>query len=112
LAALLVCALGAVTSAFASSAAILGALVPLALPLVAQAGAGGVGLITALALSATVVDATPFSTVGALVVASAPAAERPSLYRGLLLWGAVMVATAPPLTWLVFVVAGLGRGGP
>jgi di/tricarboxylate transporter len=111
-AALLVCGLGAVTSAFASSAAILGALVPLALPLVSHAEAGGLGLITALALSATLVDATPFSTVGALVVASAPPAERPSLYHGLLLWGAVMVATAPPLTWLLFVVAGIGRGGP
>jgi hypothetical protein len=110
--ALLVCALAAVTSAFASSAAILGALVPLALPLLPQAGAGGTGLITAIALSATVVDATPFSTVGALVVASATPAERPALYRGLLLWGAAMVATAPPLTWLLFVVAGIGRGGP
>jgi dicarboxylate carrier protein MatC/citrate transporter len=110
--ALLVCALGAVTSAFASSAAILGALVPLALPLVSNAGSGGPGLITALALSATVVDATPFSTVGALVVASTPPAERPAVYRGLLLWGAAMVATAPPLTWLLFVVAGIGRGGP
>jgi hypothetical protein len=110
--ALLVCGLAAVTSAFASSAAILGALVPLALPLLPQAGAGGPGLITALALSATVVDATPFSTVGALVVASATPAERPALYRGLLLWGAAMVVTAPPLTWLLFVVAGIGRGGP
>ena len=110
--AFLVCALGAVTSAFASSAAILGALVPLALPLVSHAEAGGVGLITALALSATLVDATPFSTVGALVVASAPPAERPSLYRGLLMWGAAMVVLAPPVTWLVFVVAGIGRGGP
>jgi hypothetical protein len=110
--ALLVCALAAVTSAFASSAAILGALVPLALPLLSQAGAGGPGLITALALSATVVDATPFSTVGALVTASATPAERPALYRGLLLWGAAMVVTAPPLTWLLFVVAGIGRGGP
>jgi hypothetical protein len=104
--ALLVCALGAVTSAFASSAAILGALVPLATPLAVA------GSITALALSATVVDATPFSTVGALVVASAPAAERPAVYRGLLLWGAAMVATAPPLAWSLFVVAGIGRGGP
>jgi hypothetical protein len=110
--ALLVCALAAVTSAFASSAAILGALVPLAVPLLSQPEAGGAGLITALALSATVVDATPFSTVGALVVASATPAERPALYRGLLLWGAAMVATAPPLTWLLFVVAGIGRGGP
>ena len=81
-------------------------------PLLSHAGSGGLGLLTALSLSATVVDATPFSTVGALVVASAPSAERSAVYRGLLLWGAIMVATAPPITWLLFVVAGIGRGGP
>ena len=69
--ALLLCAVGAVTSAFASSAGILGALIPLAAPLMVQGGAGATGLVIALAVSATVVDATPFSTVGALVVANA-----------------------------------------
>jgi hypothetical protein len=51
-----------------------------------------------------VVDATPFSTVGALVVANAAEAERPRVYRGLLMWGAAMVLTAPPLTWLLFIL--------
>ena len=102
--ALLLCAVGAVTSAFASSAAILGALIPLAVPLLAQGEIGTAGLVVALAISATVVDATPFSTVGALVVANAGDEERPRIYRGLLAWGAAMVVTAPPLTWLIFVV--------
>lgn len=101
---LLLCAVGAVTSAFASSAGILGALVPLAVPLLVGGGISTTGLIVALAISATVVDATPFSTVGALVVANAEEAERQQVYRGLLQWGAVMVLTAPPLTWLLFLV--------
>ena len=63
-------------------------------------------MIVALAVSATVVDATPFSTVGALVVANASEAERPTVYRGLLAWGAAMVITAPVITWLVFVLPG------
>jgi hypothetical protein len=46
----------------------------------------------------------PFSTVGALVVANAADHERPKIYRGLLLWGAVMVVTAPLLTWLIFIL--------
>ena len=46
------------------------------------------GVVVALALSATIVDATPFSTVGALVVANAEEDERPRVYRGLLVWGA------------------------
>jgi di/tricarboxylate transporter len=104
LAAFLLCVVGAVTSAFASSAGILGALIPLAAPLLLQGGTGTTGLVVALAVSATVVDATPFSTVGALVVANADEAERPMVYRGLLLWGAAMVITAPVITWLLFVL--------
>lgn len=101
---LLICVVGAVTSAFASSAGILGAMIPLAVPLMARGEIGTTGLVVALAISATVVDATPFSTVGALVVANAEDEERPRIYRGLLLWGAAMVVTAPPLTWLIFIV--------
>jgi hypothetical protein len=62
------------------------------------------GVVVALALSATVVDATPFSTVGALVVAITDEDERLRIYRGLLAWGAVMVATAPFVCWLLFAV--------
>jgi di/tricarboxylate transporter len=102
--ALLLCAVGAITSAFASSAGILGAMIPLAAPFMAQGTIGTTGMVTALALSATVVDATPFSTVGALVVANASDQERPAVYRGLLAWGAVMVVTAPLVTWLLFVL--------
>lgn len=107
--ALLLCAVGAVTSAFASSAGILSALVPLAAPFIAQGHVPATGLIVALALSATVVDATPFSTVGALVVANAREEERPQVYRGLLRWGAAMVLSGPPITWLLFVLPAAGR---
>jgi di/tricarboxylate transporter len=101
---LLICVVGAVTSAFASSAGILGAMIPLAVPFMARGEIGTTGLVVALAISATVVDATPFSTVGALVVANAEDEERQRVYRGLLLWGAAMVITAPLLTWLIFIV--------
>ena len=97
-------AVGAVTSAFASSAGILGAMTPLAAPLLAQGALGTTGLVTALAISATVVDAMPFSTVGALVVANASEDDRARVYQGLLSWGVLMVITAPLVTWLVFVL--------
>jgi di/tricarboxylate transporter len=104
--ALLLCAVGALTSAFASSAGILGALIPLALPLIAQGGVTMTGLVIALAISITVVDGMPFSTVGALVVANAEEEERSRVYRGLLWWGALMIVTAPFVTWIVFVLLG------
>ena len=103
-AALLLCAIGAVTSAFASSAGILGAMLPLAAPFMMQGFVDTTGFVTALALSATLVDATPFSTVGALAVANAGEHERKHVYRGMLAWGAAMVIIAPLLTWLLFVV--------
>jgi di/tricarboxylate transporter len=106
---LLLCGVGALTSAFASSAGILGAIVPLAAPFVAQGHVAPTGLLVALAISATVVDATPFSTVGALVVANASDEERPRVYRGLLLWGAAMVLSAPPITWLLFILPAASR---
>jgi Na+/H+ antiporter NhaD/arsenite permease-like protein len=102
--AFLLCLVGAVTSAFASSAGILGAMIPLAAPLMSQGAIGTTGLVTALSLSATLVDAAPFSTVGALVVANASEGERRHVYRGLLAWGAVMVVLSPIVTWLVFVL--------
>jgi di/tricarboxylate transporter len=101
---LLLCAVGAITSAFASSAGILSAMIPLAVPLMSRGAINTTGLVIALSISATVVDATPFSTVGALVVANADEEERRRVYRGLLLWGAAMVITAPLLTWLIFIM--------
>jgi len=69
-------------------------------------GIGTTGFVTALALSATLVDATPFSTVGALGVANASDTERPHVYNGMLAWGLSMVIVAPIVTWLVFVLPG------
>jgi di/tricarboxylate transporter len=105
LGALLVCAVGAFTSAFASSAGILGAMMLMVGSFVAQGnGMDATGVLIALAISATVVDSCPFSTAGALVVANTRAEERERVYRALLIWGALMVVTAPLITWALFIV--------
>jgi di/tricarboxylate transporter len=104
LGALLICVVGAVTSAFASSAGILGALMLMVAPFIATGDVDAAGVLIALAISATVVDSCPFSTAGALVVANSRAAERDRVYRALLAWGAVMAVTAPLATWLLFIV--------
>lgn len=104
LTAYLLCLVGAFTSAFASSAGLLGVLIPLAVPFLVQGEVGVTGMIIALAISATVVDSTPFSSVGALTLATAPESERRPLFRTMLAWGAAMVVTAPVITWLVFVL--------
>jgi di/tricarboxylate transporter len=105
LTAFLLCLVAAVTSAFASSSGLLGVLIPLAVPFLALGQVGATGMIVALAISATVVDATPFSSVGALIVASCtPEDRRQRVFRTMLYWGIVMAVTAPILTWLVFIL--------
>ena len=102
--ALLICATAALTSAFASSAAILGALIPLSVPLLRTGEVGVAGFIIALAISTTVVDSTPFSNVGAVVLGNCPETDYEGLYNGMILWGFIMVLTAPVATWLLFVL--------
>ncbi|WP_031050555.1 SLC13 family permease [Streptomyces sp. NRRL F-5650] len=108
LAAVLLCYIGAIVSAFASSVGIMGALIPLAVPFLAQGEIGAVGMVAALAVSATVVDVSPFSTNGALVLAAAPDVDRDRFFRQLMVYGGIVVAAVPALVWLVLVVPGLG----
>ncbi|MGW7070525.1 SLC13 family permease [Streptomyces sp. NPDC054855] len=108
LAAVLLCYIGAIVSAFASSVGIMGALIPLAVPFLAQGEIGAVGMIAALAVSATVVDVSPFSTNGALVLAAAPDVDRERFFRQLMVYGGIVVAVVPAAVWLVFVVPGFG----
>ncbi|MEU8532320.1 SLC13 family permease [Streptomyces sp. BPPL-273] len=108
LAALLLCYIGAVVSAFASSVGIMGALIPLAVPFLAQGEIGAAGMVAALAVSATVVDVSPFSTNGALVLAAAPDVDRERFFRQLMVYGGIVVAAVPALAWLVLVVPGFG----
>ncbi|MEY9811944.1 SLC13 family permease [Streptomyces albogriseolus] len=108
LAAVLLCYIGAIVSAFASSVGIMGALIPLAVPFLAQGEIGAVGMVAALAVSATVVDVSPFSTNGALVLAAAPDVDRERFFRQLITYGGIVVAAVPAVVWLVMVVPGWG----
>ena len=106
LAALLICYVGAVVSAFASTTGILGALIPLAVPFLETGAVGAVGLIIALSISSSVVDSSPFSTSGALTVANTPEEHRERVFKRLMQWGMSMVLVTPPIAWMIFVVPG------
>lgn len=105
MAALLLCVVGAVVSAFASSTAVLGSLIPLAVPfLQGDHGVSAIGFIAAMAVSSTIVDVSPFSTNGALVLANARGIPRDVFFRQLMIYGAAVTVIAPVLVWLLFVV--------
>lgn len=94
-AAFVLCAVGGLVSAFASTTGILAALVPLALPLIDAGGVPGWALIAALGICSAVVDVSPFSTLGATVVATAPTEEKARLTRILVKFGMSMVIIGP-----------------
>jgi len=102
--ALLLCYVGGVVSAFASTVGVLGAIIPLAVPLLMLGQVDAVSVVAALAISSSIVDVSPFSTNGALVLASAHGIDRESLYRKLLAYSAVVVALAPLVAWAVLVL--------
>jgi Na+/H+ antiporter NhaD/arsenite permease-like protein len=105
IAALLLCYLGGITSAFASSIGILAVVIPLSVPFLREGDVSAIGMVTALAFAATVVDVSPFSTNGALILANTSEDIRPALYRQMLIYSGIIVATAPPFAWLVLVAS-------
>ncbi len=106
LAALLLCFIGGIASAFASSVAILGVAVPLAVPFLREGHIGAIGMIAALAVATTVVDVSPFSTNGALVLANVAGIDRNRFYRQMLTYSAVVVVAGPFLAWALLVLPG------
>ncbi|MGY5885531.1 SLC13 family permease [Modestobacter lacusdianchii] len=106
LVALLLAYIGAVVSAFASSTAIIGVAISLAVPFLMAGEIGAVGVVAALAVASTIVDVSPFSTNGALVLANAQDVDRDRFYKQMLGYSGIVVAVGPLVAWLVFVVPG------
>ncbi|MFC8799202.1 SLC13 family permease [Promicromonospora sp. NPDC057138] len=106
LVALVLCVVVGVTSAFASSTAILTATIPMAIPLLLTGSLPVVGVVAAMAISTTIVDVSPFSTNGALVLANARGVDRARFYRQVISYTCVIVALGPIVAWAVLVLPG------
>lgn len=105
--ALVLCYVIGIGSAFASSTALLAAFIPLAGPLLAVSSLSVSGTVAAIAISATVVDVSPFSTAGALVVANVRESDRTRTYKQLMMYAGAVVLIAPALSWLLLVPTGI-----
>ncbi|GAA0448668.1 SLC13 family permease [Streptomyces olivaceiscleroticus] len=104
LVALVLCFTVAITSAFASSTAILTAIIPLAVPLLLSSHLNAAGLIAALAVSTTIVDTSPFSTNGALVLSNARGIDTRRFYRQIISYTGGIVALGPVVAWGALVL--------
>jgi Na+/H+ antiporter NhaD/arsenite permease-like protein len=108
LAALIASYVVAVVSAFASTTGTLGVVSPIVTPIAMDPMLSPIGVITAIAISSSVVDVSPMSTSGALLMASAQPKDERMFFRALLLWAIAMIGVVPLLVWLIFVQLGLG----
>ena len=57
-----------------------------------------------MAVASTIVDVSPFSTNGALVLANAQGVDRQKFFRQLMAYGMTVTVVAPVVVWLLFVV--------
>ena len=108
LAALITSYVVAIVSAFASTTGTLGVISPVVAPIAMDPLLTPIGVVTAIAISSSVVDVSPMSTSGALLMASAQPKDERMFFRALLLWAIAMIALVPLLVWFVFVQLGLG----
>ena len=109
LGALVLCYVGGVVSAFASSTALLPVIIPIAVPLINDGGVSAAFVIAAVAVSSTIVDVSPFSTNGALMLANRPdTISEPVYYKQILTYGALVTAVGPLLVWAALVLPGWG----
>ena len=107
--ALILCYVGGVVSAFASSTALLPVIVPIAVPLISDGGINAALFVAALVVSSTIVDVSPFSTNGALMLANKPdTISEPVYYKQILTYSVIVVLVGPLLVWAALVLPGWG----
>lgn len=105
-AAFVIFVIAGLVSAFASTTGILTALVPMSVPLALSGGVSGWALMSLMGVCAAIVDASPFSTTGALIVAAGGEEERPRLKSFLTRWGLSMVLVGPVVAVVVLILMG------
>ena len=64
-----------------------------------QGHISAIGVVAAICISNTLVDTSPFSTNGALVVAHAQESDRESVLRTLLIYSALIAIIGPIISW-------------
>jgi Na+/H+ antiporter NhaD/arsenite permease-like protein len=106
LAALMASYVGGIVSAFASTAGFLTAVIPLSAPILQDPTMSSIGVVSALAVAASVVDISPFSTNGALIMANVQGVNERIFFRKLLMIAGLFIAVGPGLAWLIFVLIG------
>ncbi|MFC9360827.1 SLC13 family permease [Rhodococcus sp. NPDC057014] len=104
LTALILCYAVAAVSAVGSSIGTLGIVLPLAAPLLMMGEVGLIGFVAAVSFSAVIVDVSPLSSNGVMVLANAQVPDRDKFQRSLFKYTGYIVLVAPILAWLIVVL--------
>lgn len=104
LTAFILCLAVAAISAIGSSIGTLGIVLPLAAPMLATGELGVIAFVAALAFCTVVVDVSPFSSNGVMVLANAQVDDREAFQRRLLRYCAMTVVVAPVLAFFAVIV--------
>jgi len=97
---------GGIISAFASTTGFLTAIIPLSVPILSDSAISTMGVVSAIAISSSIVDLSPFSTVGALFLSNVQGIEERKFFVQLFVTAGIFVWIGPLISWLVFVVIG------
>ena len=107
LATLAVSYVGGFVSAFASTTGFLASVIPIAEPVLMNPDLSAVNVISAISASSSIVDLSPLSSAGAILLANVQGIKERVFFRQLLMTTGVFIAFGPGLAWLLFVVIGM-----
>ncbi|WP_433872513.1 SLC13 family permease [Saccharopolyspora sp. CA-218241] len=100
---------GGVVSAFASTTATLGATFPILIPPLQAADFAHIpGAVAGFGVAASVVDVSPTSPSGAMLMANVRNRAKQVYFRQLVYYAGAMLVTGSVVPWLLLVVLGLG----
>ncbi|OMP67205.1 SLC13 family permease [Domibacillus epiphyticus] len=98
---------GGIVSAFASTTGFLASIIPIGAPLIQHPDLSSINVISAIAASSSIVDLSPLSSAGALLLANVQGIKERVFFRQLLITTGVFILLGPGLAWLLFVVIGM-----
>ncbi|OMP65995.1 SLC13 family permease [Domibacillus epiphyticus] len=99
--------IGGIVSAFASTTGFLAAVIPMSVPILEDPSVSSLGVVSAIAAASSIVDLSPLSSVGALLLANVQGIKERVFFRQLLFVALAFVAFGPGLAWLLFMVIGM-----
>ncbi|WP_191090571.1 SLC13 family permease [Niallia endozanthoxylica] len=107
LAALALSYVSGVISSFASTTGFLASIIPMAESVLLNPHLSTNNVIAVISVSSSIVDLSPLSSVGAILLANVQGIKERVFFKQLLMTTGILIALGPGLAWLLFIVVGM-----